>query len=116
MRRCGALRIFVFGALQLLLGLRLMSQSDAATISGRITDQSGAVIPGVEGITTNSDSGIKVSVETNDSGIYVLLDLRPGNYQLTVEKSGFRRVVLTGLTLDVQDAPWWTNNSCRTRP
>lgn len=82
----------------------LPAQSDTATLSGRIADQSGAVIPGVEVIANNFDSGIKTSGETNDNGIYVLLNLRPGSYQLTLEKSGFRRVLLTDLTLNVQDA------------
>jgi outer membrane receptor protein involved in Fe transport len=90
--------------LSLLFSPLLLAQSDTATLSGRITDQSGAVITRVEVLATNTDSGSKVATESNQEGIYALQALRPGNYQVEVEKPGFRRVVLTGLTLNVQDA------------
>ena len=82
----------------------VLAQSDTATLSGRITYPSGAVIPGIEVVASNVDSGLKVTTETNDNGIYVLEHLHPGNYQVTAEKPGFRRVVLKGLTVNVQDA------------
>src|SRR5215469_1912411 len=90
--------------LQLLSCPLLRAQSDTATLSGRIADASGAVIPGVRVVATNGGSGLKSTTATNDSGVYVVQDLRPGNYEVTVEKAGFRTVVLTGLTLNVQDA------------
>jgi hypothetical protein len=39
--------------------------------------------------------GLKTTTQTNEDGIYVLCDLHPGNYQVTVEKQGFRQVILT---------------------
>jgi hypothetical protein len=110
--RCG-LRIYgtkcgrAFWPLALLLFLHcapLSGQSDTATLSGRITDPSGAVIAGVSVVATNTDSGLKVSSQTNESGIYVVLDLHPGNYTVAVEKPGFRKVELTDLAVNVQDA------------
>jgi len=90
--------------LPLLFCPSLPAQSDTATLSGRITDESGAVIVGVEVLVTNGDSGTETTTLTNESGVYVLSELRPGSYQITLEKSGFRKVVLTGLTLNVQGA------------
>jgi Carboxypeptidase regulatory-like domain/TonB dependent receptor len=82
----------------------LRAQSDAATVSGRITDGSGAVIDDVEVAASNTGTGVKVNTLTNDNGIYVLEDLHPGTYDLTVQKNGFRPVILPNLTLNVQDA------------
>jgi hypothetical protein len=82
----------------------LLAQSDTATLSGRINDQTGAAVDAVDVTVFNTNSGTKVETDTNDSGIYVVPDLRPGPYDVTVEKSGFRKVVLTGLVLEVQDA------------
>ena len=104
MTRSIALLFFILLVIHLLSSLPLRAQSDTATLSGRIADESGAVIPAVEVVATNLDSGVKTTAVTNDSGIYVVQDLHPGNYEVTVEKLGFRKVVLTGLTLDVQDA------------
>ena len=82
----------------------ISAQTDTATLSGRITDESGATMPEVEVTATNMDSGIKTSTMTNQNRIYVAPELRPGTYEIRVQKTGFRQVVLTGLTLSVQDA------------
>jgi hypothetical protein len=76
----------------------LGAQSDTATLSGRIADQTGAAVNAVEVTVVNTNSGTKIETDTNDSGIYVVPDLHPGPYDVTVEKSGFRKVVLTGLS------------------
>ena len=82
----------------------LRAQSDAATVSGRITDESGAVIADAQVTASNAGSGIKVITQTNENGIYVVQDLHPGTYDLIVQKSGFRQVILANLVLNVQDA------------
>jgi Carboxypeptidase regulatory-like domain/TonB dependent receptor len=83
---------------------QLQAQTDAATLSGRVTAVDGGVLPGTEVAATNTASGLKTNSQTNEDGIYVLSDLHPGNYQVTVQKQGFRQVILTGLILEVQDA------------
>jgi hypothetical protein len=104
MQRCAAKTFAVLVLLLLSLCPSVWGQSDTATLSGRITDSSGAVIVHVEVTATNTYSGSKITTETNDDGIYVIQDLRPANYDIGVEKQGFKRVVLTGLTVNVQDA------------
>ena len=78
-------------------------QADTATISGVITDPSGAVVPGVEVRVTNADTNIGVSATSNDSGVYVVTGLKPGPYRIKVKKDGFNQIDLTDLTLNVQD-------------
>src|SRR5436189_4161218 len=68
----------------LLIGLNAASASAQATaqISGTIRDQSGAVLPGVEVTATQTETGIKRSTVTNETGSYLLPALALGPYRL----------------------------------
>jgi Carboxypeptidase regulatory-like domain/TonB dependent receptor len=96
--------LFFFHFLIILSPVELFAQSNGATISGRITDESDAVVQGVKVIATNLSQGQNFTTVSNEEGVYVLTELRPGEYLVTVERDGFRKVQLTGLTLEVQDA------------
>ena len=79
------------------------SQSTSATISGTITDQSGAFVVGADVIVTAEDTGFVAKTKTNSAGVYSVPDLKPGPYRVTVAKEGFRQVAVRGITLNVQD-------------
>src|SRR6185437_12959528 len=79
------------------------AQSELATIFGRVTDSSGAVITGAEVEVRNVDTGISVTSATNADGLYTVPSLHPGHYVISVHKAGFRSVSATGLELNVQD-------------
>ncbi len=98
-------RRLLFAILLILLLFKTVAiaNSDSASISGRITDETGQEIGNVEVVVTNVQTGVGVSTLTNTDGIYVVGDLQPGPYQMTVEKEGFRRIVLKDLILNVQD-------------
>src|SRR3984893_5477726 len=90
----------------LLVGLdsqRAIAQTEKASVSGRVTDQSNAAVPDTEVQITNTDTNIVTAVKTNGEGIYVIPSLNPGNYVMTINKQGFRTVSVTGVTLNVQD-------------
>jgi outer membrane receptor protein involved in Fe transport len=80
------------------------AQTENARISGRVTDLTGAVIVGAQCKITNIETEVPVTTTTNEDGIYVLPDLHPATYRLTIEKQGFRTVVQPTLQLYVQDA------------
>ena len=80
------------------------AQTEGARISGRVADQSGAVIVGAECKFINIATNGSTTTTTNDDGIYVIPDLNPAIYQLTIQKDGFRTVVLPSLQLYAQDA------------
>jgi hypothetical protein len=71
------------------------------TITGRITDPSGAAVPGatvrIRDVTTNSTR----SVVSNGTGLYVFSDVKPSTYDVTVTKSGFQKAVVSGQTVVV---------------
>ncbi len=68
-------------------------------IYGRVTDPQGAVVPGVRVAVTNVDTNTTVAATTNDSGYYEANLLIHGNYQVSFEASGFRRLVRRGIVL-----------------
>ncbi len=61
-------------------------------LGGRVTDQSGAVVPGASVVVRNLATGVKESAETNNAGLYRLPALMPGSYSITASLKGFRDV------------------------
>src|SRR5262249_15495446 len=79
------------------------AQESRATVIGRVTDASGAVIPGVSVSFTNVDTAVEVRTVTNAEGNYFSSFLIPGSYRITAEKTGFKNLVRPGITLSVND-------------
>ena len=79
------------------------AQSDNASVSGRITDPSGAIVTGVQVQIQSTERGETETTVSNENGIYVFPFVRPGLYNLTVRKSGFRQIDFVGLTVNTQD-------------
>jgi Carboxypeptidase regulatory-like domain/TonB dependent receptor len=94
---------FVLLAAVLGFGISAAAQTESATLTGRITDQSGAVVTGAELIATNVDTGVSVTTLTNDVGVYAIPGLHPGTYRLTIRKIGFQQIVTKDIVLHVQD-------------
>jgi hypothetical protein len=76
-----------------------------AQMSGIASDQSGAVLPGVEIIATQTATGISRSAITNETGSYVLPNLSLGPYKVEASLPGFRTFVQTGIVLQVNSNP-----------
>src|SRR5215472_15448135 len=69
------------------------------TISGNVTDPSGAGVPGVNVTATETGTGFARSITSDATGHYVIPNLRPSQYSLTVEAQGFNKAIQTGITL-----------------
>jgi hypothetical protein len=76
-------------------------QSDRGTITGAVTDQSGAVIPNVPVVAVNIATGVSFSTQTTETGNFSIPSVPVGSYSLRVEKSGFRAFQQTGVTVQV---------------
>ncbi len=70
------------------------------TISGVVTDPSGAVIPGVSVTIVNTGTQARYSTTTNSSGFYSVPNLPSGHYNVIAEKKGFQRYESTNVHLD----------------
>src|SRR5262245_12615051 len=86
-----------------LLDSKPLVAGPTATLTGRVIDSCGGVIPGVKVDATNTETNITVSSETNSEGLYNIPDLPPGTYRVTVQKSTFQTIVKPNVELRVQD-------------
>jgi hypothetical protein len=83
----------------------LFGQAATASVSGRVTDSSGAAVPGATVSIKNTATSAAQTVPTDDQGRYALPDLPIGPYDITVSKSGFQNAARTGFPLTVGASP-----------
>src|SRR6202790_5305313 len=92
-------------ALCLVLSLPLRAQVAGGTLSGTITDESAAGVPGAEVAIKNTATGITRSVITNAEGFYTAVNLPAGNYEVTVSATGFNTEVKKQIVIHVGAQP-----------
>jgi outer membrane receptor protein involved in Fe transport len=81
----------------------VMAQTATGTATGTVTDPKGLPVADANVVVRNQDTDTESSFPTNSVGIYVAPYLQPGNYQITVGKSGFETVVHKNVTVHVGD-------------
>lgn len=96
--------IALLGCLFAFVALPLQAQTYTASVTGTVTDPSGAVVPGAEVTMTNPSNGYSFKATTNTAGIYVVLNLSPGAYTLRVAAKGFKTYSRSGITLEINQA------------
>ena len=79
----------------------LFAQADRGGISGRITDNTGAILPQTNVVLRNEDTGVTQNTVTNSDGVYKFQNLNPGSYTITVSLSGFKKIERTHTVVDV---------------
>ncbi len=95
--RCLAVITFLFLA-------AFASASITGTISGVVSDPSGAVISGATVVTTNTQTGIKFTATTDNKGFYSLPALSVGTYDIEISHAGFKTEKITGSVIDANSA------------
>lgn len=80
------------------------AQSNAADIQGTIKDPSGAVVANANVTARNPNTNVTRSATSNDDGLYRIINLPPGDYEITVEATGFKKAVLPKVTITVGQA------------
>src|SRR5258705_10761723 len=78
-----------------------VAQITSATISGTIKDETGGVLPGVDVVVKNLETGLTRSAVTDSNGYFALPGLAPGKYETRAMLQGFRTGVQTGVALEV---------------
>ena len=79
-----------------------MAQVETGTIAGMVHDASGAVVPDAQITIVNLATIASATTRTSSSGQFVVPLLKVGIYSIAVEKSGFQRLVQTGIKVGVQ--------------
>jgi hypothetical protein len=104
LRSPGRLVASVVLTIVVIVAPRLDAQSTNASLTGRITDASKAVVPNAKVLAINTGTRVHYETVTNQTGSYYLTNLPPGSYRIEVEKLGFKAVLKSDLILHVQDA------------
>ncbi len=87
--------------LVLAVGVKTPAFGQNAQLTGRITDQSGAVVVGAPVAVTNQQTGLTRNAVSNDEGYFTILYLPPGQYRIEVKGEGFKPVIRPDVTLNV---------------
>src|SRR5438094_9484075 len=82
-----------------LVSLAAVAQSDRGTMTGTVSDTTGAVIPGVSIVATNVETSARYETTSTETGNYTLAQLPSGLYQLSAELPGFKRYVRQGINV-----------------
>lgn len=93
-----AVPIVAFNLMSSLAYGQASSSSDAV---GRITDQTGASVPGATVHLINNATGAERTTKTNDSGDWSIPNIPPANYRVRVEKEGFKTSTIPSLDVEI---------------
>ena len=94
-----SLSIFVLGFALLGFVERTDAQVLFGTVSGTVTDQSGAGVPKAHITLVNKSTNVQKEADVDESGHYTITDVPPGTYDLKVTASGFKPLTQTNLTV-----------------
>jgi hypothetical protein len=94
-------RVSSFIAATLVFPFTLAAQLTTATMSGTVTDPSGAVVAEAQVSAAETSTGAVTRGQSSSAGFYVLTGLAPGSYRVRVEKAGFQTSVEEGVTVEV---------------
>ncbi len=94
-------RILFGCTLALLACIPAIAQTVTGSITGEVTDPSGAVIPGANVVAHNLDTGVDTPAATNSDGLYRIQFLPIGHYQVTVQATGFNAASVPPFVLEV---------------
>src|SRR5260221_483066 len=92
--------LFVF-VLYMFCASLMFAQVSGATLTGTVTDASGATIPQAQVVITNVSTGVTRNVTTDSAGFYTAPNLLPGTYEVRITATGFSTAVQKGISLTV---------------
>jgi Carboxypeptidase regulatory-like domain len=79
------------------------AQVGSSTISGRVTDSTGSVVPRVNISILQAETNFQFTTVTNEEGLYRVPSLSPGTYRISFEAAGFKKLVRDGIELRAGD-------------
>ncbi|HTW81435.1 MAG TPA: carboxypeptidase-like regulatory domain-containing protein [Terracidiphilus sp.] len=99
---CKRLHLLAFLLPLFVIPLAAVAQTDRGTITGTVSDPTGAVIASADVVATQVTTGVQFKTVANNLGFYSLLDLPIGSYNVSFRKAGFVDMERTGIDLETQ--------------
>ena len=103
MRHCSYSTTILMLAAALAVASPALAQSTSGMIAGRVTDASGAVMPGVNVTVINTRTSETRVTVTNGQGLFRAPNLNPSQYEIHVELPGFRKIIQQNVQLSVSE-------------
>jgi len=95
-------RLLSLGIVSFLLASASFAQQQTASLTGQVTDSTGAAVPGAQVTVADTQRGFTTAVVTDQRGDYLFPELEPSDhYQISVIKTGFKSTVQTNVTLQI---------------
>jgi hypothetical protein len=83
--------------------MMLLGQAYFGTVSGEVTDSSGAIVQGAKIVLTDQSKGFAFHTTSDSSGRYLFTSIPPGTYSVSAEMQGFEKEVHTNVTVNVTE-------------
>ena len=100
--KTGLIRMWVGSLIAVLLCVATgAAQTVTGSVTGTVTDPSGAVIPGATVVAINMATSVQTAAKTNSGGVYSIRFLPIGDYQVAVSAEGFNKVTLPQFKLEI---------------
>src|SRR5262245_41776724 len=96
--------VFACAALVLVSSLSAFGQATTGTLRGTVADPNGGQVAGATVTVKNDATGTVTPTTTNGEGIYVVPNLLPGTYTVTIEAAGFSKKVITEVKVSLGEA------------
>jgi len=96
-------RLLLSGATVLFAASACLAQESRGSITGKVVDPQGAVIPGAKVTVTNVETNVSNPVNSNSTGYWEVNFLIPGDYLVTAETVGFKTLKRSGISLSTGD-------------
>src|SRR3954447_11685234 len=99
MNQVRSIRVVFYALIFALAASLAFAQSDLGSISGFVRDPSGSTVPNAK-VTVRNESGLERQATTNESGYYIITNIPPQSYSISVEAAGFKRFETTNNKLN----------------
>ncbi len=94
-------KLLTTASLLLLLSISVLSQGVDAVLTGTVSDPNGAVVVNAKVVALNIATSVALTTVSNEAGIYIFPALPPGMYRVTAEQTGFQKLQVDKVTLEV---------------
>ena len=96
-------KLLLLAQVGLIFATTMVAQVNTSTIAGLVTDESGAVVPNAKVVASITSIGLQREVTSSTNGEFVVAQIPPGNWKLTVRATGFQTAVVENILMTIAE-------------